>query len=507
MIGVQTKAGRAAPDDAQTAGTSVPDKEVELAAKAAPARAAARGAGTVAGAAASLVGGGSAVKPTAKRARGPESGGDGTASVAKKVRAAESVTAQLQAEVKALQAHNAALQAQLEGVRGSRKVVDIDTKLMALKEHVTALQKPYKDHAKPLNKTVKRSQLVADVFDLFERMPPKNLVRVLRINFHGEGAIDQGGCTRELFSLFFDKMFSSDAEFALLECQEGQAAGDNDGGNQQSFLPKKGANLQRLRTFGKVLMKTMLTDEIELPQCLPPSFFDYLIDPHKTVPSDVHQALNTLSFFDHSTAASMTRMLEQGQFEGLTAADFDGTDNDEQVTGSNVHDLIRKKVAITLVESRSAELSVVRDGFFAALQGLPKHLELFSGFELMDIMCGEARVTAALLLNAMDFQFSGSGHTEHYFKQFLSALGTRAALQDGVLLKNTLFFATGLCVMPKNGLRQPIAVVPLDGTDAALLQASTCSFTLKVPTYSSYDIFEKQVRCSIENGAVGFGQQ
>ena len=107
------------------------------------------------------------------------------------------------------------------------------------------------------------------------------MVRPLKINFHGEGAIDQGGPTRELFSLFFGKMFSGDED--LFEFQMGQAASDT-GGNQQSFLPKKGADLPRLRTFGKVLMKTMLTDEIELPQCLPPSFFDYLIDPHKARP-------------------------------------------------------------------------------------------------------------------------------------------------------------------------------------------------------------------------------
>ena len=175
------------------------------------------------------------------------------------------------------------------------------------------------------------------------------------------------------------------------------------------------------------------------------------------MPTDVHQALDTLSFYDQRAAAGMTVMLERGEFEGLTVGMFDDTENEEQVTRSNAHDLVRRKIAIALVESRSAELRAVRDGFFAALKGLPKHIELFSGFELMEIMCGEAKVTAALLLSAM--KFDTSGHTEQYFTRFLTALDSRATLQDNILLKNTLFFATGLCVMPKSGLRQAIDVV------------------------------------------------
>ena len=76
------------------------------------------------------------------------------------------------------------------------------------------------------------------------------------------------------------------------------------------------------------------------------------------------------------------------------------------------------------------------------------------------------------------------------------------------LLKNFLFFVTGLSVMPKTGLRRNMRVVALTsvGLDG-LLQSSTCAFMLKVPRYSSYESFEKMVRCSIDNGAVGFGQQ
>jgi hypothetical protein len=215
-----------------------------------------------------------------------------------------------------------------------------------------------------------------------------------------------------------------------------------------------------------------------------------------------------MSFFDQSAAASMTKMLERECFENMTVGDFDGTESEEPVAAGNAQDLIRKKIRIVLVESRCAELEAVRDGFFAALQGLPKHLERFSGFELMDIMCGEAKVTATHLLNAMKFDERLSSGTAEYFKRFLTALQEGATLQDSIMLKNTLFFATGLCVMPKNGLRQPIAVKLLDGRkDDALLEASTCSFTLKVPAYSSYEIFEARVRCSIENGAIGFGQQ
>ena len=252
-------------------------------------------------------------------------------------------------EMQVMRNENALLRRQLEGIRGAGKGIDIDTKLMALKEHTAAMQKQYKDSTKPLNKTVDRFKLITDVFGMFEKMQPKNLVRPLRVNFKGEGAVDEGGCNREMFSLFYDQMFSDDS--TLFECQEGDASGGSDS-VQQSFLPKKGADLSQLHTFGKVMMKSLLTDDIELPQCLPPSFFDCLIDPHKTVPTDVHQALDTLSFFDRDSANSMTRMLEGENFEGMTVADFDGTDNEEQVTRHNVNELIRKKVELTLLEGR-----------------------------------------------------------------------------------------------------------------------------------------------------------
>ena len=57
-------------------------------------------------------------------------------------------------------------------------------------------------------------------------------------------------------------------------------------------------------------------------------------------------------------------------------------------------------------------------------------------------MCGEAKVTAEVLLNAMEF--SEQSAKAYYTVRFLQGLDSSATLQDSKLLKNMLFFITGL---------------------------------------------------------------
>jgi hypothetical protein len=118
------------------------------------------------------------------------------------------------------------LQAQLEGVRGrSGREPTIDMKLFAWEEHISAVRARYKDGAKPLNKTINRfNGIVDEVLAKIGRMTSTNLLRPLRINFKGEGAVDDGACSREMFSQFFERLFCRTSEYFAALCNPGGCA-------------------------------------------------------------------------------------------------------------------------------------------------------------------------------------------------------------------------------------------------------------------------------------------
>jgi hypothetical protein len=286
------------------------------------------------------------------------------------------------------------LRTQLEGVRGcNSREVTVDMKLMALHEHVDAVRGKYcgKDAAKRLNKIVDRfgaGGLVAEVIEVIAPMPNKSLLRPLKVNFKGEGAIDEGGCTSEMFSQFFDGVFSRSGLY--FERQEGKTA---------PALPA----------------------------------------------------------------------LESG------------------AAGEHV-----------LVGSRRRELDAVRCGFLAAVSGLAKHLDLFHGVELMQVLCGMPHLDAETLLGEISFDDRLSPHTEAYMREFVTDADERT-------LKNLLSFVTSISVMPRQGLRQKIRAT--QQSCGGLWQSHTCFYELELPECSSYDEFKRKAITSLDNGSVGFGQQ
>jgi hypothetical protein len=242
-------------------------------------------------------------------------------------------------------------------------------------------------------------------------------------------------------------------------------------------------------------------DDVCMARCVPPSFFDYLIEPRYTVPADVHDALNSLSFFDQQLSKSLGNMLRDDTTApddwGMSVGDFDGSGSAEPVTSANLAEAIRGKVWDVLVGSREPELEAIRSGFTNAVTGLHAHLSLFRGAELMSYMCGEAKVTAAMLLQDTAF-VDVSAETASWVRRFIETAEEK-------VLKQLLAFVTGLSVMPGHGLRMNIKVQCANEDQGPLLRAAACYFQLFVPAYSWYKEFEEKVGVSLSNGAVGFG--
>ena len=254
------------------------------------------------------------------------------------------------------------------------------------------------------------------------------------------------------------------------------------------------------------MMKSLLEDDVCMPQCLPPSFFDFLADPHRSVPVDVHHALDALSHFDDQKAKSLTNLMR-----GVVAGDSGCSklevcdifaerheENHELLTAANIGEYIREEVEHVLVGSRRRELDEVRCGFLAAVSGLAKHLDLFHGVELMQVLCGMPHLDAETLLGEISFDDRVSPQTEAYMRKFVTGADERT-------LKNLLAFVTSISVMPRQGLRQNIRATQLKC--GGLRQSHTCFYELELPECSSYDEFERKAVTSLDNGSIGFGQQ
>jgi len=399
------------------------------------------------------------------------------------------------------------LQGQLEGVRGrSGREPTIDMKLMAWTEHIEAVRGKYKDGKKSLRKNIQRFDLVEEVLTKIGGMVANNMLRPLRINFLGESAVDEGACTREMFSQFFDQLFCKESLY--FEGEHGDEGGGS--GVRASYMPKAGlierdpSSEDKLVAIGKVFMKALLTDDIFMAQCVPPAFFDYMIEPRDAVPADVYDAVNSLSFFDQQAAKTLSNMLQWAadEFDGLgmTVDDVDGSSSEEVLTSTNLAAAIRGKVGQVLVRSREPELSAIREGFKSAISGLHAHLDLFRGAELMGFMCGEARLTAAMLLMQMEF-VDVTEQTELWVRRFVEEG------EEKVLKQLLSLLVTGLSVMPSHGLRMQIKVQREYMEGRPLLRASACFFQLFVPVCGSYEQFHEKAMVSLSNGAVGFGLQ
>ena len=382
----------------------------------------------------------------------------------------------------------------------------VDKKLLALEEHIEALRKMSKNGKKPLQKTIGRDTLVPDVMKQIGQIPDYNMPRTLAIKFKGEDAVDAGACTREMFSEFFAQIFDS-ATSVYFQCEQGEI----NRGTRPSFLPKAGliaasaTAADELRAIGAVIMKSLLTPEVCMPQCLPPCFFDYLIDPHSAVPEDARKALDALSCFDSKAAKSLRNLLdkiEDAHAWGMTVGDIDdGGHSNEQLTSANLAAAVRAKIVRLLITDREVELDAIREGFTGRINGLARHLDLFHGFELMNYLCGEAKLDSNMVLNQIDFAGSNlSRKSQGYLQQFV-----REA--DEKLLKGFMKFVTGMSVMPSQGLRTAIAVERRSGSSDALPEARACFYQLLVPEYRTYEQFAGSLSRAFAYGQVGFGLQ
>ena len=181
-------------------------------------------------------------------------------------------------------------------------MVEQDRKLEAVR---SLLQKTHQTYRTAVdNITVRRDCVLQDTLTYFLDMPLDKIKRHLKVRFADEPGVDEGGLLTELFTLFFDEIFSE--KNGLFESGNSENAKENDNANysiSSTVLPAcQPDRLEQFRAVGVSMVKA-LYEEKRIGGRLCPFVFKF-ISMRSPSPN-----LRDLQYFDAQTAKSLQWML------------------------------------------------------------------------------------------------------------------------------------------------------------------------------------------------------
>ena len=223
--------------------------------------------------------------------------------------------------------------------------------------------------------TVNRENLTGTVLNYFQNMPIEKIKASLKIIFINEPGVDEGGLLTEMFTLFFESIFSGhDGLFegsadSVSDAHKNSNNGNNSsssGSNEDSsvrvrndfVLPSAQNNspeqMSKLRAFGRSMVKALYEGR-RIGNRLCPSVFKFLTG---TAPS-----MRDLQMFDPQTARSLQWTLATAGVEEF-GMHFESVGEPEKgiVNDSNKAAFVRAKIDSILVKSRHPQLLSIKRG-------------------------------------------------------------------------------------------------------------------------------------------------
>jgi len=340
----------------------------------------------------------------------------------------------------------------------------------------------------------------------------------------GEGGVDEGGLTQEMFTSFWRGVILP--ESGLFETVD-------------AALPSPDANEERLELVGQFLTKSILTEK-QIGRGLCPFVFEFLLgetersfDPDQTTPLDkrVNAALRALKDFDHKLYKQYHDILV-GFLDGSThgyAEDFpipvdelapSHPDRDDFVTKDNVGEVIIAACKHVLWDRRGAQLLALKRGFTTSvLKKDPIDLQLqllpfSSTVDLMLLVQGKEGIsTSDLIERCVQWPDESRAATAENGGGFPDGSTTAKLLRE--LLEDESAFdevrrvafvrwVTALSVLPEAGLvgaengkikiRWDEMVHEGDETRWPLPTVSTCFHILHLADYKDKRVLDAKLR-------------
>ncbi|VDK88232.1 unnamed protein product [Litomosoides sigmodontis] len=265
---------------------------------------------------------------------------------------------------------------------------------------------------------------------------------------------------------------------------------------------QRDARLKKFEFIGRLLAQALIDSRmLDIP--LNPVFFKWLCGEEKMF------SLSDLEVFDKSLYQSLRALIltDSNDFDSLEQYfTLPGDENFELVKGgknrlvtsSNVVQFVKLVAHWLLVEGVRREMEAVRRGFETIIK--IDDLSSFTPNEMEELFCGCSEETWKRTWNESALQSAikpdhGYTHDSDQIRWLIQML----ASYDNEQQRKFLQFVTGSPKLPVGGFRSlnpPLTVVKKSGSygngDDELPSAMTCYNYLKIPAYSTYEVFQKR---------------
>ena len=356
---------------------------------------------------------------------------------------------------------------------------------------------------------VRRDHLVEDAArELGQRHA--DLYKPLKVIFVGEEGVDEGGPTREFFTLLTRTLFTPD--YGMFKPQglvEHRGEGEEDATSARMlwFAPGgcEAAGEAELELAGTVLGLAIYNGtllELSFPRLVyklllggTPAFEDL-----QQVSPELHTQLRSLLQPAPGAASAdtlgLTFEVSYQTLGAMRTAELVPGGADLALTAANAREYVAHYADWVLSRSVRREFAAFRRGFAKLLTG--PAVRLFRPDELEQLLCGCEVLDFAALQAHCTYGDGTPEELAHSFWRVAHAL-------EGGAKKRLLAFVTGSDRVPIGGLAQlPFKLTRNGDGDERLPTAHTCFNTLMLPHYSTDQVLRERLLLALENSE-GFG--
>jgi len=398
--------------------------------------------------------------------------------------------------------------AKLLGERGK----GFNDKVVKLRQIIQFHKSQATDQPQHLVLNVRRDRILEDTLWHFLKAPLNDASQLRRkpfqIKFVGEEGIDQGGLTREFYTVLTHGFV--DPSPALFT----HSAVDD---YTYQINPLSGINPEHLQYFellGKVMAKSIF-DGVQIDVHFSSAFYKALLgmeltfDDLEKVDTELHTSLVYLRDNEiDPLCLCLYFTASYDEFGVVRDMDLKEGGKDIEVTDANKEEFIRLKMRWRLLDRVAAQRDAVRRGFFEVMPEAEFKAIGMDDRELELILCGIPKIDVEDWRTHTEYK-SGYTAADPVVGMFWKVMGE----WDDELRSAVLRFVTGTPKVPVEGFGalkgssgpKMFTLQKVQWDLTRLPQAATCFNTLYLPPYQTEDQLKEKLEFAVTEASEGFG--
>lgn len=385
-------------------------------------------------------------------------------------------------------------------------------KVVKLRSIIQFHKSQHPDQPQNLTLNVRRDRILEDTLWHFLKAPlsdPSQLRRKpFQIKFVGEEGIDQGGVTREFYTVLTHGFV--DPSPALFT----HSAVDDYTYQINALSGINPEHLQYYELLGKVMAKSIF-DGVQLDVHFSSAFYKALLGLELTfedlerVDTELYQSLKYLQ--ENEIDEQMLCLYftaSYDEFGVVRDTDLKEGGKDIEVTDANKHEFIQLKMRWRLLDRVAAQRDAVRRGFFEVMPEAEFKSIGMDDRELELILCGIPKIDLEDWRRNSEYK-SGYTASDPVIDRFWKVMEE----WDDELRAAVLRFVTGTPKVPVEGFAalkgssgpKMFCVQKVQWDLTRLPQAATCFNTLYLPPYTTTEQLREKLEFAVTEASEGFG--